>query len=117
MAHTLSPEMRRCIDECPSCHDVCAECVPHCLELGGPHAAPEHIRMLLDCAEICATSANFMLRNSDMHGDVCEVCADACDACAASCESLSDDAMMSRCAEECRRCAKSCREMAGVEAA
>ena len=112
MAHLENDAaMRSCIDECQSCHEVCVETVTHCLSISGEHAGAEHIRTLIDCAQICATSADFMLRGSLAHGDVCEVCADICDACAESCEQL-EGAEMKRCADQCRRCAESCREMA-----
>lgn len=112
MPHTISEEMRRCIDECQSCREVCLETVSHCLKLGGKHAESGHITTLLDCAGICTTSAEFMLRGSEQHGAVCGVCAEVCDRCAASCEAIGEDEMMARCAEECRRCAESCRKMA-----
>jgi hypothetical protein len=105
--------MRECIQNCTECHNVCVETIDHCLRLGGPHAAAGHIRLLLDCAQICATSADFMLRGSDFHPPVCGVCAEVCDRCAESCEQFGDDAQMRRCAGLCRRCAESCRHMAG----
>ena len=116
MPHAMNDEMRRCIEECHSCHEICLEAVAHCLQKGGKHAAATHITALLDCAESCDTSANFMLRGSEHHSHVCEVCAEVCEACAASCDELSDDDMMRRCAEECRRCAESCRKMAKTAA-
>lgn len=108
-------DMQRCIQDCQTCHQVCIETVTHCLQKGGKHAAPEHIRLLLDCAEICQTSANFMQRNSDLHGRTCGVCAEVCEACARSCDELADDEVMKRCADECRRCAASCREMSTLQ--
>lgn len=112
MAHVArNAAMRSCIDECQSCHDVCVETVTHCLSMGGEHAEAEHIRALMDCVQICTTSADFMLRGSPSHGDVCGVCADICDECAASCDGL-DGPEMKRCADQCRRCAESCRDMA-----
>ena len=113
MTYQLSPEMRDCIDNCTACHAICVETTAHCLHLGGKHAADEHIRTLLDCAEICATSADFMLRGSELHGRTCGVCAEACTRCADSCERIAgDDETMRRCVEICRRCAESCRRMA-----
>jgi hypothetical protein len=110
--HT-SAEMQQCIDECTRCHNICLATVSHCLELGGKHADPAHIGLLLDCAEICQTSANFMLRGSDHHQLTCRICADICRACAESCERLgSRDEPMLHCAEECRRCQESCERMA-----
>ena len=112
MAHVESnAAMRSCIDECQSCHEVCVETLTHCLSMGGEHAEAEHIRSLIDCAQICSTSADFMLRGSGAHADVCDVCADVCEECAQSCEEL-DGEEMKRCADQCRRCGESCREMA-----
>lgn len=124
MAHHLQAEhvsdaMHECIDRCSDCHDVCEATVVHCLSMGGEHAALDHIRTLLDCAQACDTSRDFMLRGSELHNDTCRVCADACDRCADSCERVGNgDDVMRRCAEECRRCAESCRTMAhhGVHA-
>ncbi|HWO93290.1 MAG TPA: four-helix bundle copper-binding protein [Dehalococcoidia bacterium] len=104
--------LQQCIDNCTECHNVCIETVQYCLEMGGKHAEAQHIRRLLDCAEICALSADYMLRGSDMHRRTCAVCADACERCAQDCERFGDDEMMRRCAEICRACAQSCREMA-----
>lgn len=113
MTHQMSTEMRDCISNCTECHTICVETVNHCLEMGGKHAEASHIRELLDCAQVCATSADFMLRGSDLHANVCGVCAEACERCAESCERLAEeDELMLRCAEICRRCAESCRQMA-----
>jgi hypothetical protein len=116
MAH-ISNEMRQCIQECQSCHSVCLETVTHCLQKGGAHAEASHIRLLLACVEICQTSANFMLRGSELHTQTCGACAVVCERCAEDCERLGDDEMMRRCAEACRRCAESCRKMAGGQVA
>ena len=111
-AHSMMDErMRACIEHCQSCHDRCTETAAHCLEMGGDHAESSHIRLLLDCAEICQTSANFMLRMSEFHGQTCGVCADICERCAEDCERFGDDEMMQQCAAACRSCAESCREM------
>lgn len=117
MPHSISAEMRRCIENCSDCHNICVEAVSHCLELGGKHAEAMHIRLLLDCADICMTSASTMLRGSELHVRTCALCAEICDLCAESCENLADDALMKQCAEICRRCAESCRKMATSHAA
>jgi hypothetical protein len=81
--------------------------------MGGKHADPNHIRLLQDCAQICITSADFMLRGSQYHGLTCAACAQICEACAQECESMADgNDFMQRCADACRRCAESCRQMA-----
>jgi hypothetical protein len=112
MPHTTIEAMRRCIDECHSCQEICLESVGYGLELGGQHASAAHIRALLDCSEACQLAADFMVRGSERHVTACELCAEACLACAEECDRLNDDDLMRRCAEACRRCAETCSEMA-----
>lgn len=116
MAHamTMAKDMRECIDICDECRTICLEAVTYCLEKGGQHAAPDHIKLLLDCANICDTSAQFMARDSMFHATTCATCAEICERCAESCESIGDDEMMKACAEVCRRCASSCQGMAAM---
>ena len=116
MAHHNNSHMQECIDRCQNCQEACLEAVTHCLQMGGEHAAADHIAMLLACAEICDTSARFMLLGSRHHARTCEVCAEVCEACATECERFGDDEMMQRCADACRRCAESCRQMAQAAA-
>jgi hypothetical protein len=110
MNHWMNAQMQQCIDHCLACHSVCLrEAMNHCLETGGRHSEPAHFRLMINCAEICQTSANFMLSHSALHARVCGVCAEVCEACARSCEQVSD---MDECVQACRRCAESCRQMA-----
>jgi hypothetical protein len=112
--HQADDGIRKCIEECLSCYQICLETVTHCLQKGGKHAEASHIRLLLDCTDICQTSANFMIRGSDLHTRTCAVCAEVCERCAESCEQFGDDEKMKACAEACRRCAESCRRMAAA---
>jgi hypothetical protein len=105
-------DMQQCIQNCVDCHRICLETPAYCLQQGGKHAEASHIRLLLDCTEICHTSADFMIRGSSFHAKTCGVCATICEACARNCEGMGDDAQMKRCAEVCRTCAESCRQMA-----
>lgn len=114
----MSKNMQACIQSCADCHRVCLETLAYCLDQGGPHSESDHLRLLLDCAEICQTSANFMLRGSDLHPMTCEVCSEVCAECGDSCERFDEDRQMQRCAEICRKCAEMCQTMAeeaGVE--
>ena len=114
MPHTMKDtSMDACIAACKDCEAVCLETLGHCLEIGGEHASRSHITTLADCAQLCATSAAFMMRESDLHTETCRACAAVCDACAESCESMAEsDETMKRCAEACRACAEECRRMA-----
>ncbi len=108
------PLLQECILNCTDCHRVCSETVTYCLQQGGAHAEAAHIRLLLDCAEICQTSADFMIRGSELHRQSCAVCAEICERCAQDSERFGDDPQMQTCADICRRCAASCRQMAGM---
>ena len=110
----IDPAVRRCIDDCVQCHEVCLSTMPYCLEQGGTHADEEHITLLLDCENLCQTAADFMLRGSEEHGRLCAACAAVCQRCAEECDQFSDDEVMHACAEACRRCADSCERMAVV---
>ena len=111
----ISKDVRDCIDTCMECHSICTETAYYCLTQGGQHADAKHVRLLLDCAEICQTSADYMLRSSDLHGKTCGLCAEVCKRCAESCEKIGqNDELMKKCAEICRRCAESCKKMSSL---
>lgn len=99
-----------CIDACTHCHQTCLQmAMTHCLQLGGQHVEPEHFALMLQCAELCQTCANFQLSGSAHAMALCAVCAEMCEACADSCEAIGD---MDACVSACRACAESCASMA-----
>jgi hypothetical protein len=108
----MNAAMQECIQNCKDCHAVCVQTVLYCLQQGGPHAESGHLQALLDCAQMCQTSEDFMLRSSPLHSQTCGVCAQACLRCAQSCEQFGSDQQMQTCVQLCRRCAQSCQEMA-----
>ena len=111
--HHTDDEMQKCTQLCQECHALCTQTVVHCLKLGGRHAAPDHIRLLLDCAQICETTAQYLLRGSSLHERMCGLCAEVCRQCGENCVQVAgDDQMVKQCAEMCRRCAGSCERMA-----
>jgi hypothetical protein len=106
-------EMETCIRNCTATHQTCLRTVQHCVRMGGMHADPEHIRVMMDCAEICQASANFMINGSGFHPKLCGICAQICQACEENCRTYGDDELMIACAEACRQCAESCQKMSG----
>jgi hypothetical protein len=116
MPHTATDQhqdMQQCIRECTDCHATCTESVRHCLTLGGSHASPQFVAMLLTCARICETNASAMLLDAEQHTATCVACATVCRACAEDCRALGDgDERLRRCAECCDRCADWCERMA-----
>jgi hypothetical protein len=107
--------MEQCIENCTNCHRICLETAArHFNGEARPKLEERHVRLLLDCAEICRTSADFMIRGSELHAHTCGACAAICERCAEECDRMGDDPYMAACAEICRRCAASCHEMAAT---
>ena len=110
----FNPDREDCIDTCMECYRVCWEMVQHCLHMGGKHSEWAHLRLLTNCAQICQTSADFMIRGSNLHAATCAACAEVCAGCADACAALAgEDDQMQDCAQMCARCAESCARMAG----
>ena len=111
-----SSKMAECIQACTESHRACTEAQAKCLETGNCDAGM--MRAVMDCAQMCQTSVDFMLRNSEMSPSVCGVCSEICTRCASLCESLGkDDATMMACAKACRHSATTCNQMAKTMAA
>ena len=111
-AMAMAGDMQACIEECRASHQVCVETARYCLDTGGGHVASAHLRLLIDCADICQATADAMLRDSVVHKTLCGACADICDRCVESCNTFRTDARMAACAKTCRSCAASCQAMA-----
>lgn len=116
--HHACEDMKHCIQLCQDCHALCIQLIGHCLQLGGRHAAPDHIRLLMDCAQMCTITADYMARGSSFHDRTCGLCSEICRLCAESCEQVQgEDQLVKQCAEMCRRCAESCKRMASPKEA
>jgi hypothetical protein len=90
-------QLAACIVDCLECYSVCRQ-----------HATS---KVMDDCAEICRSAADFMLRGSTQYREVCALCASICEACAKHCE---DAGAPEECVRSCRGCAESCRSLAGA---
>ena len=106
----LTEEMNHCIETCLNCYRTClGTAMNHCLVAGGKHVEPAHFRLMMACAEICRTSAHFMLINTPHHKHTARECAEICAECAEDCERVGG---MEACVAICRACSESCRKMA-----
>lgn len=106
--------LQECIEECLNCYAACTMTAQHCLATGGEHVDVNLVGVLLDCAEICHVSANFMLRGSPYHAITCAACAELCRECADGCRTIPDDEQLAHCADMCMTCAESCERMASA---
>jgi hypothetical protein len=109
----ITPEVRRCVESASDAYTSCTETLTYSLSGGGELANPWHIRLLIDCAEICQTTQNALLRASELTPLLTTVCAEACEKCAESCRAVdSADEQLETCAEVCLHCAECCHELA-----
>lgn len=106
----MNEETTRCIELCLSCYKTCiSTAMNQNLDAGGEYIEPSHFRLMMACAEICRTSAHFMLISSPYHKRTCNECAEICKKCAENCTSIGG---MDECVAACEACAESCRTMA-----
>lgn len=110
----MAMPMTDCVDHCIASHRMCLETAAYVAKQGVPLATASLLAMLTDCAELCQTTANSMLRESTLHIILCRACAEACERCAQECLRHGNDRQMSRCSNTCKDCAASCRAMAAM---
>ena len=103
-ANHLSAALRLCQD----CAGSCLQTVNVCLENGGETAVASLQALLHDCADICETTARFIVRKSNHIPHLCRECAEICEICARDLDAISDNDCTHRCAQACRRCAEAC---------
>lgn len=105
----VTREIERCIRECLECHRICLDtAINHQLGIADIQLEPAQIRLLLNCAEICQTTATVVRSGSPLHRPTCRVCAKLCRRCATEFERTE---AMRDCAKACRRCAESCQRL------
>jgi hypothetical protein len=109
----ITTEMRRCIEAASDSYSACTETLTYSLDGRFELTDPRHLRLLIDCAEVCQTTENALLRASELGQLLATVCAEACEKVAESCRRLdAADEQLGECADVCMRCADCCRELA-----
>jgi hypothetical protein len=115
-ARGASQSIQNATRNAQDCEAICTQTIQYCLDVGGAHANASHIRLMQDCADVCAATTKVLLRGSSHHAELGAACASLCDACAASCEKYIGDAQLKACANQCLLCAAACRQMASSTA-
>ena len=106
-----SKQIEECIQHCIKCFQGCTEGIPHCLDKGGKHAEPSHIKLMMETADMCNINASFLLQEAKHAKEHCKLCATVCEDCSEACGSFSDDSKMKMMSENLKKCADSCRNM------
>jgi hypothetical protein len=102
------------------CEQVCTSCADACLgESGDVGALRRCIRADLDCADVCATTARLVGRQTETPNELVHAqlhaCVVACQMCADECEKhagMHDHCRF--CAETCRFCQERCNLLLGL---
>ncbi len=100
------------------CSTTCTICADACLHEDMVKELTHCIRLNLDCADICRTTASVVARvaqpDSQVLRSLLQACQNACRACAAECEKHAQMHEHCRvCAESCRRCEEACGQLLG----
>jgi hypothetical protein len=104
--------LQDCQENCEACYRVCLQTLVHATRHSAHPVHESHLRLLMDCIDICHACANFLLRGSDLRAQVCRACAAICERCAELCGQRRDDAQIRLCEQACLRCSESCAQLA-----
>jgi hypothetical protein len=100
------------------CATVCATCADACLGEKEIDPLRRCIRLDLDCAEVCATTARILVRQTDAPAELAHAllhtCSLACQLCADECGSHAEMHEHCRiCSGTCRECQEQCNQLLG----
>lgn len=108
----LTAELQECVTHCLECHRIClGAAMKYHLNAEANRIEPAHVRLLINCAEICHTTATAILVGAPLLKPTCRVCAKVCRRCAADAERHGG---MEECAQASQRCADFCQRAASV---
>jgi len=95
---------------------MCQLCAAACLEEKGVKKLKECIRLDLECATVCRSTAEIMMMDGGYVDAFCQLCADICSTCAEECEKHAQMGMehCRACAEACRLCSEECIQMSAL---
>jgi hypothetical protein len=111
----MRDHVQACIEACREAHRICMETVTY-LPASSSRVAPEGIRLLFNCAEVCQMSATLLRDGWELNGRTGAISAEVCEESARYCDGLGEDPRIRDCAEACRRCAETCHRLAAVAA-
>lgn len=90
------------------CAASCNMCLTACFDEQDVKMMATCIKIDMDCAQICATTAAFVARGSTHAKHLLKECAEICTKCADECAKHKTDHCQ-KCAEACRKCAEACK--------
>lgn len=106
-------DLRAAFLACLRAHEACEAAVGHVLR-AGEGAVDERVGTLLDCSDVCRTTARHIRQGSPLLRGTAGVAAELCERAAEACAALAALPAMATYAETCRRSAGCCRRVADV---
>ena len=108
--------LARCISECLACAQSCTACADAGLAEPDIDLLRRCIRLNLDCADLCATTALMLSRqlepDRELTRRLIELQAFSCQLCGDECERHAERHEHCRlCSQACRRCEEACRAL------
>lgn len=109
-------KLTECIEACLGCAQACTACADACLAEDMVAELRTCIRTDLDCADLCATTARVLSRQTGFDAGpvraLLEACRTACRTCGDECAGHAEMHEHCRvCAEACRRCEQACADL------
>lgn len=109
-----SPLLLACVTACEDCRRILlGHATDRVATAPGAGAMQALRRRMLDCAELCAATANFAGAGSVFLPEMVAACTRLCDECGAACEALAPEAGLEDCIAACRRAASACFALSG----
>ena len=100
-----------CSIQCMSAQRVCLATVRYCLDAGGELCGVQHVRLLLDTAALCQSTAENARRGGWLYVHAAVACAEMCERSANDCDRYPDNEKMQQCAKVLRECADCCKSV------
>jgi len=110
-------QMWDCATKCMEAQSACIATLNYCLDQGGKYSSIQLIRLLLDTAAVCQTTAESSRNETTLFRFSSSACAEICGLCSLGCARFPDDTQMQLCAELCTRCAECCQNVNVLAAA
>jgi hypothetical protein len=107
-------DLRAAFLACLRAHEACEAAVAHALRAQEGEAVDERVGALLDCADVCRTTARHIRYGSPLLRGTAGVAAELCERAAEACLALAHTPALPTWAEACRRSAACCRRLADI---
>lgn len=101
---------KSCIEACQLCAAICHHCAVSCLAEENVAMMTRCIQLDMECAAICAATAQVLSMAGTQGKEMAMICAQICDNCSMEC-AKHDNRHCRECSDICHNCANQCRDI------